>query len=43
MRIALACPAFKVLGGRERDCLAIARELHALGHAVTVAKSTQLK
>ena len=36
MRIALACPAFKVLGGRERDCLAIARELHALGHAVTV-------
>lgn len=36
MNIALACYSFKVLGGRERDCLEIARGLAALGHDVTI-------
>lgn len=36
MKIALACFSFKVLGGRERDCLEIARGLAHLGHQVVV-------
>lgn len=36
MKIALACFSFKVLGGRERDCLEIAKGLADLGHDVTI-------
>ncbi len=36
MNIALACYSFKVLGGRERDCLEIAKGLAGLGHDVTI-------
>ena len=36
MKIALACHSFKVLGGRERDCLEIARGLAQLGHDITI-------
>ena len=36
VKIALACFSFKVLGGRERDCLAVARGLGELGHSVTI-------
>lgn len=39
MRIAIACGSFKVMGGRERDCLAIASGLAALGHDVTLVTS----
>lgn len=36
MRIALACPSLEVLGGRERDCLAVARELADQGHRISL-------
>lgn len=36
MRIAIACGSFRVMGGRERDCLAIASGLAARGHDVTL-------
>jgi len=34
--IAVACGSFKVLGGRERDCLDISRGLASLGHDVVI-------
>lgn len=36
MRIAIACGSFKVMGGRERDCLAVASGLAALGHDIVL-------
>lgn len=36
MRLAIACGSFAVLGGRERDCLALSAELARLGHSVTL-------
>jgi UDP-glucose:(heptosyl)LPS alpha-1,3-glucosyltransferase len=39
VRIAVACGSFKVMGGRERDCLAVAAGLARLGHGVTLVTS----